>query len=145
MATPTEDELKDLVEAVQFNLQDLGEVLLKRDFIETALKLSLWDSSIATARILEGVATQKAIAGKKVQFGNVTIDNSVEDLRRMAAYFRSKAGGERGTAPPLSSVHTDGTVGDGRSEFNKIGIPDVEEGERTDDNIKPKYGDGQDL
>lgn len=145
MADPTADELNNLVEAVQFNLQDLGGVLLKRDFIETALKLSLWDSNIATARILESVATQKAITGKKVQFGNVTIDNSVDDLRQMAAYFRSKAGGEKGSVPPLASVHTDGTVGDGRSEFNKIGIEDVEEGERTDDNIKPKYGDGEDL
>lgn len=144
MAVPSDEELEKLVEAVQFNLNLIGS-LFKVDLIQTALRLSLYDANIATARILESIATQKAMTGKKVQLGNVTIDNSIEDLRVMAKYFRGKSGGERGGIPPLVSVHTDGTVGDGRSEFNKIGIEDVEEGERTDDNIKPRYGDNGEI
>lgn len=144
MAIPTDEEIQSLVEAVQFNLNFTGALFKVAD-IQTALRLSLYDANIATARILESIATQKAMTGKKVQLGNVTIDNSIEDLREMAKYFRGKAGGERGGIPPLVSVHTDGTVGDGRSEFNKIGIDGVEEGERTDDNMKPRCGDNEEI
>lgn len=146
MSDPTEDEKTELIETVWFNLNDSNEPhFFQKDYLLKALKLSLWDANLATARILESVATQKAMAGKRAMFGNATIDNSIQELKELAAYWRRRVGEDKGTLPPLFSAHTDGTFRDNRSEFNKIGIPDVEEGERTDDKIEIRYGENEEL
>ena len=146
MSEPTEDVKNTLCETIWFNLNDMGEPhIFQKPYLLKALMLSLWDANLATARILESVATQKAMAGKRAMFGNVSIDNSIADLRQIANYWRSRVGEDKGKLPPIYTLHGDGTVGDGRSEFDKIGIKDVEEGERLDENLKIKYGSGEEL
>jgi hypothetical protein len=125
------------VEEVRFNLNDLDKNLFPDDReIQLALDKEGDDPSCATARLLEIIATDKARSAQRAQLGNITVVDSIKECLTMAKMWRGRAGESMGNPPPLVGVHTDGTHGDGRSEFPTIGISDVEEGERKDENIK---------
>jgi hypothetical protein len=125
------------VEEVRFNLNDLDKNLFLDDReIQLALDKEGNDPSCATGRLLEVLATDKARSAKRASLGNITVEESIDDCLKMAKMWRGRAGESAGSPPPLVGVHTDGTNKDGRSEFPTIGIEDVEEGERKDENIK---------
>jgi len=142
---PTEID-QNAVEMVKFNLGDYALTIMDIDNkINMALAQVDNDANLATYLILRSIATQKAISFQRATLGNETVVKSVEDLLRVAQLYRDSAGEFEGDLPPLVAVHTDGTVGDNRSEFDEIGIEDVKEGLRKDENLKPGYGKDKTL
>lgn len=136
----------DAINKVKFNLGDYATTILDIDNkVNMALLQVGNDPNLATYLILRTIATQKAISFQRATLGNKTIVESVDDLLKVAQLYRDSAGEFEGDLPPLVAVHTDGQEGDNRSEFDEIGIEDVKEGLRTDENIKPGYGDGETL
>jgi len=134
---------EDKVAIVRLNLGDLEKILYPDNAeIQKALDDENNDPTCATARLLEQIATSKAISPDRITLGNKLTVEDIDKCLKMALFWRDKAGQEYGAHPPLAGVHTDGTVGDGRSEFPNIGIEDVEEGEREDVNVKPSTTSG---
>jgi hypothetical protein len=134
---------EDKIATVRLNLGDLERILYPdNETIQKALDDENNDPNCATARLLEQIATSKAISPDRVTLGNKLTVEDIDKCLKMALFWRDRAGKEYGTHPPLAGVHTDGTVGDGRPEFDKIGIKDVEEGERSDTEIKPSTTKG---
>lgn len=126
---------------VRRNLGDKEKLLIPEDEdIQEALDDENGDVNCATGRILENIATTKALSAKRISLGNKTVEEVYEDCLKMAKFWRGKAGEETGNLPPMVGVHTDGEKKDGRPEFPDIGIEDVEEGLRSDTEIKPSDG-----